>query len=264
VNNKKYFSPTLAVGASQRWVHEECSAGKDPALVVTRYPTGWAFLCHRCGWKGWQPIKGLPPDQTIKLLKQTQQNNTQQKGSLKLPDDVTPILPPECWAWLMQYDITEDEARRYRFCYSPRLTSLILPIYRENRLIYYQARSFGPGNKQKYLNVKGRARGRVFFVADKIRDDDRRVVLVEDIVSAIKVNRVTNAMALLYSHIPMDLVIKLIKRNRDVIIWLDHDKQHVALRCVSKARSWGYPVRMIDTPADPKCYDPEAIEKILS
>lgn len=195
-----------------------------------------------------------------------QHNPAQTVGTdaLALPRDCTPTLPPVCWAWLLKYGITEDEARSYRFCYSPRLTSLILPIYRGDRLVYYQARSFGPGNKQKYLNVKGRARGRVFFVPNRILDEDPRVVLVEDILSAIKVNRVTNSLALLYSHVPAELVIKLCKRGRRPIIWLDDDKKQQAVVFTSKFRSWGYPVRTVITPLDPKCYKSEDVQKFLS
>ena len=112
------------------------------------------------------------------------------------------------------------------------------------------------------MNVKAKGRDDVFFwvLNDRFY---HQILLVEDILSAIKVGRKSDCVALLYAYIPDKLVMNLAEQYEEIVFWLDPDKWNRMLGRVNRWRSFGVNVRCIRSNQDPKYYnDDEIIEKL--
>lgn len=256
------------IGVMRRYNHEECGDGKE-RLYVTRTETGWIFHCHNCApvMSGrYISTKGdTPPSQTAKLIEATSQPRLQimsDEEKVKLPEDFTLQIPREGASWLMSYGITEDEKKRYGIGFSPSLNRLILPVYREGvGLVFWQGRYLGKANKKKpkYLSVMAKGQDKLF----EIKNGNARVVVVEDILSAIKVGRHTSAIALLGSYLPTTIYKRLSDYNK-VGLWLDYDKYKDAVAYAKRLREFGHSVINIHTPLDPKEQTDQAIISLTS
>ncbi len=153
-----------------------------------------------------------------------------------LPADVTDEIPTMCWLWLKQYNITPQEATLWNFKWSPSYQRLIIPVYKDGELVYWQGRYFctapstpaartssctglaraGTDKSKvipKWLNVKS-SRKDALFEAGGSDDSSNVTVLVEDILSAIAVSRAGYcAKALLGCHLTETILKDLVGDN---------------------------------------------------
>jgi hypothetical protein len=241
--------------------HPGCSDGKSKALVVTRTPSGWIWYCHRCGQSGKRMLNGLSSRSMAKFVASVKPEQKGTVDEVRLPQDVTIDLPDQAKVWLYSYGITDEQMTKYRFVWSHKLSRLFMPVYDRGKLVYYQGRAipYTKGMTEKYLNVRQKGRSNILF---RVEDySSGQVVLVEDILSAIRVGEITNAIGLLYAYVPDQLVIALSKQYNDIVIWLDADKGNYTAKKLMRFRSFGIPVRRVYTKKDPKCYNAETIEK---
>lgn len=82
------------------------------------------------------------------------------------------------------------------------------------------------------------------------------LVVVEDVVSAIKVSRVARAIPLFGSHLPTEWMVKIIKeRPKRVFIWLDNDKWTESMKFTAKMNTLAPICKSVRTEEDPKVYD---------
>ena len=90
-------------------------------------------------------------------------------------------------------------------------------------------------------------------------------VIVEDIISAIVVNKATgfNTIAILTNNIGDD-IIEHVKQYDRVIVWLDYDVRTLAIKQTSRLRSLGLNVECKVTKEDPKRYEPAEIRDHLT
>ena len=92
-----------------------------------------------------------------------------------------------------------------------------------------------------------------------------RLVLVEDIISAIACGRVVQAVSVLGSpgSVPSQLYGTL-STKKEVIVWLDYDKRLESIQWAKQiAQNLGIRTRPVWTKKDPKCYTKEEIAQIL-
>lgn len=266
---EEYFDTEAPLYVPMRFLHD-CSKGKDPCLIVTRHPTHWKYFCHRCGLKGMRKVDNLPPGEVVKLWNANRiyKNKPEQETpDVRLPGDFTNdivMYTPKGYAWLLQYGITDEEISLYNIGYSPYYKRIIFPVYQEDELVYWQGRLInGDDEGPKWLNIKKKGRENIYFYAPCLADKKiGGVVLVEDIVSAIKIARVAESIALLGSYIPDKLLLSL--KDRIVFIWLDEDKRLSAMKNVLRFNSVGIKVKLRVTKKDPKCYEEEGIWRILN
>jgi DNA primase len=163
-------------------------------------------------------------------------------------------------AWLMMYGITDAEYARYGMYWGAG--RLVIPIHDgTGKPIYWQGRSFRDG-EAKWVNQKQAGRSGIIFRTQAEPTTDG-VVLVEDIISAIKVGRVMDAISLLGSYIPDDLILELAKHYRTIHIWLDADKAQYSLKRTLRYRAFDLPVKRIYSPKDPKAYTEEQILEFI-
>jgi hypothetical protein len=90
------------------------------------------------------------------------------------------------------------------------------------------------------------------------------IVIVEDVVSAIKVSRVATALPLFGSNFPSDWMVRLAKlKPSSVVIWLDMDKAKDSRDYAYKFNALLPVARPVATEQDPKCFEEGEIRRIL-
>lgn len=191
-----------------------------------------------------------------------------QPKMLELPEDTNGCLPPQAMAYLLKYGITPDERQLLRFSWSETLDRMIMPVYSyEGDLLYWQARNLGEvtPDRPKYKNIYMAGSRNVFAKFDS-RDNKfpDTVVLVEAIISAVKLSRYVDTIALLGSYIPSS-ILPLLKQYKRVVLWLDPDKaiaqQKIGIRLSGLT---GIPIYATFTNKKPKEYNSKEIIEWLS
>lgn len=128
---------------------------------------------------------------------------------------------------------------------------LIFPMYEDNTLLGYIGRRFN-GEGSKYI-IRGEKNS-----FNTVYGSGGTLVFTEDLISAVKVGRVTSAKPLFGTHVRT-----IPDGYKSYRIWLDKDKQVSAVQQASKWKQYGYDVTTIITPLDPKCYDESFIKEQL-
>jgi hypothetical protein len=269
-----------------------CSVNKSRALSVTRKDGGWVWNCFRCGARGALKEMALSADEIRERLKQ-QPQKTPLDGSICLPDDTTRIggkelrynsrrIPWDAVTWLLKADIREHLLLQYFFGWSPSLHRVIMPIqssewtvenFEKSELLGWVGRDPVPRTKEerskehipKYLTRRGNHGQRLLFTGfTEVTDETAPVIIVEDILSAIRVSDATNlrTIALLNTDIPRFLMDKITNKRR-VILWLDNDMISKMIQYTSQFRQLGFDVRYVSTNKDPKCYNNVGIRQVV-
>lgn len=179
-----------------------------------------------------------------------------------LPRDISYDLPEQPTRWIKQYGITEAEITDSRICWSEASQQLIFPIYGgETGIIAWQARNFEPTQlaNRKYYSV-----GKMDEILHIIGNhNDGQIVLTEDVVSAIKVSRHTNAMPIFGAHVSSNRLNRLIRRFSKLVVWLDYDKRLEARKAILRALQHGFEAKAIHTELDPKELSDKEIISLL-
>lgn len=163
-------------------------------------------------------------------------------------------IPKEAKQWLYKYGITPNEIKKYNFKWNPNLNMLMLLITK----YYWQARVFQK-DRPRYLS-----KGKKPLV---VYGNGNSIVLVEDILSAIKISRFSPEMCaspLLGSTISDAKLYKICKKYDKINIWLDRDKAKEALSLVNLIRQKGKDSRVIITAKDPKEYTNKELNSWLN
>ena len=248
-------------GQVQTKCPENCGSGEK--LSVTHSHKSYWCNCYRCGytaseWKGKQTLADLA------RIRELNETANKLELTLDLPNDFTTEIPRQGRDWLHQAGITEQVWRKYRFGYSEYLERVVLPVYDdEDNLIWFQCRALQAGQKPKYLQP-ARERGKVMFQVRRDTKTNGRVVVVEDILSAIRVGKHENTASLLGTKITTSQAAELGKSSQ-VITWLDSDgagrKGSYSIR---KTLSLITEVKNIVTKLDPKELSDKDIRRELN
>jgi hypothetical protein len=180
---------------------------------------------------------------------------------LWLPDDIVTTIPHQADSWIRQYNLTQKELYDNKVVWSEKQQLLIFLYQQAGILLGWQGRYFGKDNKPKWWN-----QGNLKDI-DKIINSSMlstSIVLVEDIISAIKVGRQYGTKPLFGSYIDIANIYKLYKKynTKKIVLWLDKDKQRHAYQTSVKLNSIGINSNVIVTLKDPKEYNNEEIRKI--
>jgi DNA primase len=264
----KFFSMDMQQHRGYRFEHDcPTGAGRDRPLVVTRIDTGWKWFCHRCGEKGVKWAKGLSPKEWLKFNKAREVQENSVVSKVHWPHGMTSEIPAVGLAWLYKYGITDTDIDTFGIGYSTTLNRVVLPVHDDNgELVYYQARNLGEvtDKSPKYMNVKARNRTDIYFKISNPDMAQEQVVIVEDILSAIRVGKQFDSRGLLNAYIPDDLIFALAKVYPETILWLDPDKWDRMLNRTRRFRSLGLNVKMVRVNQDPKFYTDVEIGEILN
>lgn len=152
--------------------------------------------------------------------------------------------------WLDQYELTANE--QTLFSWSKHQNRMIFLVKIRDRIVFWEGRSLTEQPKSLSFGKKPY----VLFYQGMMLDHltGHSVVIVEDIVSAIKVGRYVPALPLFGSNLQKDHALKLAQSFKNIYIWLDDDKFGKSVETTRELRLLGVNATSILTKEDPKCY----------
>lgn len=241
--------------------HEQCprcrSLGKDRSednLAI--YEDGHAH-CFSCGYH-------RPPNLLLRLksVQLALPAPKAEDSALQFPADFTENIPVRLYDWLSKYDITPYEIRKNRIGWSPSLEAAIFPIFDKNdTIIAWQARDLSDrAKRQKYITYG--PIGDILDLRGIWAKTDRIVIVVEDLISAIKVGRIYQTMPTYGCRLPVKAVLKLQERFKRIGIWWDSDKTNEAYMAALRASQF-MPSFVVNSPKDPKEYNAQEIHAFI-
>ena len=239
--------------------HESCpNCGSRDNLG--RYNDGSAY-CFGCGYQerpqGVERLKTFLKEKIEKFKVDT----------LDFPEDFELAIPDKARVWLDKYGITQHEISFYKIGYSPLRELLIFPIKDvDGEIIMWQGRYFG--NNSDYPKYITKGSKDFVLVYDSLAKEKKfssdTVVLVEDLISAIRVSRVLPCCAILGATIPLQLTTRLSKTFKQAIIWLDDDKWSEGCKqAMNLSIVFENGTQVRHSLLDPKCYSQDQIKTIL-
>ena len=199
--------------------------------------------------------------------------DAEEETKVVLPSDVTQNYPEHAVAWCNKYDITVQQMLQNNMVYSKWKDQLIFTWYNgTGDLLAYQARNLTAVSKARRYYTCGDVNNLLPIYpcrSGSINEpqasliNNRRLVLVEDCLSAIKVvntNLSQNdekalgcaSMPLLGSGINLRKLTQL-RPFYDVLdVFLDPDMWHKSLSIVKQAQMLGFQARAVQAECDPK------------
>lgn len=178
----------------------------------------------------------------------------------KLCDGITleKKLPLDALKWLAGYNLTLNEMEGFRYANKRVKNGVDVQC---NLLVLFHSNSYWLARNLDTSSVRYYSSGRKPIL--KYGNNRHVIVLVEDIISAIKVARVATAIPMLSSKLPAEWLSELKPYDR-VVIWGDRDK---AVQNTRESRRLseilGKPVQNVITEKDPKYFSTEDIKNYL-
>ena len=209
------------------------------------YSDGHSY-CFSCGYSTSGTLHGRLSN------KGTQKTD---KAIPPFPEDLSTNLGADAERWLLRYFPARDFPRCLWSAQEQKLYFLLeggpfqYRYFGDNK---DHPKWVGYGINDNLLHITG------------ISGVPNSIVLVEDLISAVKVGHITPTLCLFGSNISLKRLatLKLLGYN-EVIIWLDWDKKEYAIKAAQQAQSIGLQARVIHTKLDPKEYDYETIKLAL-
>lgn len=175
-------------------------------------------------------------------------------GELKIDDVSTGItlsktLAIEAKKWLIGYGLTEAEMQQFRYDYENDVLYLFFSAS------YRVGRNFAKDTKTRYTS-KGKKPVLSYGTG-------KTCVLVEDIISAIKVGRQFTAIPMLGAK-PTEEIIQALHSYDEVVLWGDADKMRENIVVRNKlSERLGKQVKLCFTSLDPKVYSDKEVKNTL-
>jgi hypothetical protein len=248
----------LPVGRKARLTHD-CGEGK--VVIASHNEQGYSAYCFRCGNLGFEG-KGY---QTLEELNRIAELNAQanQVHSVDLPKDYTLDIPAEQSRWLLKAGISVYRAAKCGIGWSPSLSRVIIPLFDDRGgLLYWQGRAVLRGQTPKYINPPVSKQELLYWCKPE-KADLSRVVVTEDILSAIRVGRHLPAASILGTKLSTKQAGQLSAYDR-VEFWLDPDdagREGAQKGC--RTLNLATHARQVDSEHDPKNHSDREIREIL-
>ena len=246
-------------GKAQTVCPQDCGSGEK--LSINHNNQSYWCNCYRCGhtdveYKGRQTLEEI--NRIEELNKQTQSIVL----DLELPSDYTTGIPLQGRLWLYKAGIHEYTWKKYKIGYSEKLQRVILPVYnKRNQLIWYQCRAIQVGQIPKYIQPAA-DRSKVMFEALG-HNNAKEAILVEDILSCIRVGKHIKTYSLLGTKITTEQASELSKYKL-VRTWLDPDEAGVnGASKIRRTLGLVTEVSNITSKVDPKELSDKQIKGIL-
>lgn len=214
------------------------------------YSDGHTY-CYRCGYGTGRKTF-------------TRSSNTP-TSSIILPADVTTQLPYEATAWLRQYQLGRLDVQNHKVMWSEHWSRLIFPYFNSTELLAWQGRYISHGNKETQGKppAKWFSQGKIHEIIHPINVNRRQAILVEDILSAIKVSRYQGAIPIFGSSVSAKQILRLKTVVDRVWYWLDPDMRTKSVKLANLSTLLGLPASVIFSDKDPKDHTHEEIQMIL-
>lgn len=202
------------------------------------YSDGHCY-CYRCGYRTGRRSFTQTKDST-----RTPTDGT----SIVLPSDVTTELPFEAKDWLKQYQLTRLDTNRNHIMWSEKYSRIVFPYFNETELLAWQGRYIG----EDKTKAKWFSQGKIHEIIHPLQVHQRQAVLVEDIVSAIKVSKICGAIPIFGSSVSTKQILRLKSIVDEVWFWLDPDMRGKSLKLAHISNTLGLTAHTIFSDKDPK------------
>jgi hypothetical protein len=216
--------------------------------------------CFSCGYT-------VSVNKVISFKREDIPSSVTDTSTIFLPSDSCTVYPDRAVKWMEQYELTRIDMMNHNVVWSDMYQRLIFPIYGSIGLLAWQGRSFSLDNMAVAKIAKWYTKGNIGDVMHILGKGDR-IVLTEDIVSAIKVSKCcVKAMPLFGSFVGVTRFKRLyvlFGNNFEVALWLDPDKRKEALKETKLGRVHGLVTRIIFSDKDPKEHSWQDIKNIIS
>lgn len=181
-----------------------------------------------------------------------------------LPNDITQEFPNEAKQWLEQYSLSRLDIQTHHIMWSDKWSRIIFPYFDSTGLLAWQGRYIPHGKNQIELNGKAPAKwfsqGKIHEILHPINVTKDVAILVEDIVSAIKVSKYVGAIPIFGSTISAKHFLRIKHLVHTVGIWLDPDMKAKSIKLASLANILGLKTHIILSDKDPKEESNEIIQ----
>lgn len=198
--------------------------------------------------------------------------------AVRYPSDATKHYSEGALAWCKKYEITVEQLLKETIYYSAARDQLIFGFEADGQLIAYQARNLNPASKGKRYYTCGDVNELLpiyhcrYPVSGTI--NSRRLVLVEDCLSAIKVAAVgcdascealgADAMPLLGSGISRQKLSRLRPFYDLLTVFLDGDMYPKAVQIMRQAQLLGFSANVVYSELDPKAHSYKDLTEMLA
>ena len=262
------YTHTIALGNKIRVNHDTDSCrGESKSMLIHKHRTGViTAYCYRCGKFGkFSKDKevNLPSRITGKWCTNVIFDQVGDQD-LKLPRDTQFFVkdwPVQAKTYFKKARMTTEQCEFWRMGYSPSLRKVVIPVYRNGVLIGYQLRRiFDEDPSPKYIT---RRTTKEFYKL--FPKTGNTCVLVEDMLSAIRVSKFTTALCMFGTEVSHAMV-KLLAGYSNVIIFLDNDNAIVKKKQMdiqNKLELWVPNVLILRSPKQPKDYTDTDLQTIL-
>ena len=162
---------------------------------------------------------------------------------INLPEDSDTNYPQQALDWLYQYDLNKQDIYNNGILWSDKECRLLFPYWDNGVLLGWQGRFFGTDTTKKKWHSRGKLEnvahvlfnGRGFIpdngiapaISERVghaMNDATRLVITEDVVSAIKVSKCgIHTMPIFGTNIKSRWSQIRILNYQEVILWLDPD-----------------------------------------
>lgn len=206
---------------------------------LAKYNTGdWCFSCNK-----FTPVKNL--------------YKVESPTKFEFKDIILTDVPNHALDWLNRYYIDKKDLIKHNITWSENYRRICFSF--GNPLTNHYLRSIITNEKNKWI-LKQQS-SQLYYINNH---DDNQLYIVEDPLSAIRISKYRNVVALggtnFYSHLLVPLFLKYDK----LVIWLDGDKAgQIASDKFRKHFKLLKPVKLIKTKKDPKDHTPTELYGIL-
>lgn len=242
----------------------ECAKqGKDQSkdnLAV--YSDGHSW-CYSCGWHS-----GLGMVDRFRQRSSSTGTVDKPESRIYLPEDCDVHYPTHALDWVEQYELTKVDLLNHNTLWSESTQRLIFPVFGDIGLLAYQGRYFGPEaptGVKPYPKWYGKGDLANTFNILGSRSSSK-LILTEDVISAIKCSKFCMAMPLYGCHVGVTRfkrLYNLFKDQVEVCVYLDPDKRATAIVEARRGMLCGMKTRVIYSDKDPKEHSYGELEKIL-
>ena len=278
IGEEEIFDIHAPLNQERKFNHEECG-DKRQRLYVRRTEKGWLYQCFNCGIRGFKRFSSINFNSIRNRTQLEKLGSREIKREFEMPKQAN--FTREAKEWLDKYRITEEEQEKYGIYYTNEFWGrVVLPVYDVqdgmSRILGFQLRRLSSETKYpKYITRKKDKSSPLRFYSvpkDMGTTKERVVIVVEDILSAIKIGRQYQALSLLGSpkKLPEDVCDYLSQdsafRPLNIAFWLDPDKYGGSLEYVKRYNSLyneGQNVVAIYSDKDPKEHSDEEITSLL-
>ena len=236
--------------------HTPCPkcGSKDNLAVYTDHE--YCFGCHHILFYNYHNRRILGTKDTTEQI-------------VSLPNDIVPYIPAVAASWIKKYDLTLKELYDNKVVWSPFRELLIFPYFDDQGHLWgWQGRYFGTDPRHPKWTGRGNFKKRIKVYHQRPLTKERKepILIVEDIISTIKLSRLYNTTCIYGSFIDLNKYITIYNQYKPnkFIIWLDKDKHKESYQYMISFQKLGIPCSVISTELDPKCYSTDNIKEIIN